>query len=101
MSADTEQAEGAVATQEQEPELVPGEIPPFKVLLHNDDVNTMDHVVQALLSVFRFDRHECERIMFEAHTSGTALCATEPMEQAELHRDQLISFSLTATIEPA
>jgi hypothetical protein len=29
-----------------------------------------------------------------------ALCAVEPLELAELHRDQLSSFSLVATIEP-
>ena len=38
--------------------------------------------------------------MLEAHKNGVALCAVEPFEQAEFHRDQLISFSLTATIEP-
>jgi ATP-dependent Clp protease adaptor protein ClpS len=75
-------------------------IPLYKVLLHNDDVNTMDHVVAALMRVFKFERERCERIMWEAHTKGTALCTVEPLEQAELHRDQLQSLSLTATIEP-
>lgn len=75
-------------------------IPRYKVLLHNDDINTMDHVVTALMRVFRFDRHVCERIMAEAHKNGLALCTIEPFEQAELHRDQLKAFSLTATIEP-
>lgn len=75
-------------------------IPLYKVLLHNDDVNTMEHVVSALERVFRFDRAQCERIMIEAHTNRVALCAVEPLETAELHRDQLLSFSLIATIEP-
>lgn len=74
-------------------------IPLYKVLLHNDDVNTMEHVVKVLMQVFRFDRQKCEMIMMEAHGEGVALCAVEPLEQAELHRDQLISFSLIATIE--
>jgi ATP-dependent Clp protease adapter protein ClpS len=43
---------------------------------------------------------ECERIMLEAHGNGIALCAIEPFEQAELHRDRLGSFSLIATLEP-
>lgn len=76
-------------------------LPLYRVLLHNDDVNTMEHVVSVLMRVFRFERPECERIMWEAHRSGVALCTVEPLEQAELHRDQLLSFSLTATIEPA
>lgn len=75
-------------------------IPRFRVLLHNDDVNTPEHVVKALMRVFKFPVQECERIMLEAHDEGLALCTVEPLEQAELHRDQLQAFSLTATIEP-
>lgn len=75
-------------------------IPLFKVLLHNDDRNTMEHVVNALMHVFPFSRPVCERIMMKAHHDGVALCTVEPLEQAELHRDQLQSFSLVATIEP-
>src|SRR5512136_2774084 len=75
-------------------------IPRYKVLIHNDDVNTMDHVVGVLMRVFKLERQACERIMVEAHKNGLALCAVEPFEQAELHRDQLRSFSLVSTIEP-
>ncbi len=75
-------------------------MPRYRVLLHNDDVNSPEHVVEALRQVFRFETEECVRIMLEAHTQGVALCIVEPLEQAELHRDQLISFSLVATIEP-
>ncbi len=75
-------------------------IPLYKVLLHNDDKNTMDHVIRALVNVFRFDLAKCEQIMLEAHRNGVALCTIEPIEQAELHRDQLQSYSLIATIEP-
>ncbi len=74
-------------------------IPLYKVLLHNDDVNSMEHVVRALMQVFKFEEHRCEQIMLEAHKSGVALCTVEPLEQAELHRDRLQSFSLVATIE--
>jgi ATP-dependent Clp protease adaptor protein ClpS len=72
----------------------------YKVLLHNDDSNTTDHVIQSLMKVFRFGQAECEIIMLEAHHKGIALCTVEPLEQAEFHRDQLRSFSLLATIEP-
>ncbi len=72
----------------------------YKVLLHNDAVNSMEHVLKALRHVFKFDIPECQRIMLEAHQKGLALCTVEPLEQAELHRDQLQSFSLIATIEP-
>jgi ATP-dependent Clp protease adapter protein ClpS len=60
----------------------------------------MEHVIKALLEVFKFELGMCERIMMEAHQNGVALCALEPLEKAEHHRDQLISFSLISTIEP-
>ena len=60
----------------------------------------MDHVIKVLVNVFRFELSECERIMLEAHRNGVALCTIEPLEQAELHRDQIRSYSLIATIEP-
>ena len=74
-------------------------IPRFKVLLHNDDVNSMDHVTEALMRVFALGRSRAQSIMLEAHRNGVAVCAVEPLEQAELHRDRLISYSLIATIE--
>lgn len=72
----------------------------YKVLLYNDDHNSMEHVIRALVRVFQFELSECERIMMEAHRKGVALCTVEPMEQAEHHRDQLRSFSLISVIEP-
>lgn len=75
-------------------------IPMYKVLLHNDDHNAMEHVIRSLWRVFQFELSVCERIMMEAHLNGIALCTVEPLEQAEHHRDQLQSFSLLSTIEP-
>ena len=75
-------------------------VPQYKVLLHNDDHNPMDHVVKALTRVFKFKLLECERIMLEAHRNGVALCIVESLERAEFHKEQLAFFSLVASIEP-
>ncbi|MDA8098735.1 MAG: ATP-dependent Clp protease adaptor ClpS [Nitrospiraceae bacterium] len=92
-----EKPDTRTATIEERQALI---MPRYKVLLHNDDVNSMEHVMKALRQVFKFSEEECARIMIEAHNNGIALCTVEPLEQAELHRDQLVSFSLVATIEP-
>ena len=77
-------------------------LPPWSVILHNDDVNTMDHVVHALLkSVPSLGQVQANKIMLEAHTRGSARVTTCPLELAELYRDRLESFGLTATIEQA
>jgi ATP-dependent Clp protease adaptor protein ClpS len=76
--------------------------PPWKVLLHDDDVNTMDHVVRALTrSVPGLSTQRAVRIMLEAHLRGLALVTVCPLETAEYYRDRLLSYSLTSTIEPA
>lgn len=74
-------------------------MPLYKVLLHNDDRNSMEHVIKVLMRVFQFESGMCELIMREAHQNGLALCTVEPLEKAEHHRDQLQSYSLISTIE--
>lgn len=77
-------------------------VPPWRVVLHNDDINGMDHVVRALLaSVPSLTPEAAIEIMFTAHDHGEATVITCPKETAEHYRDRLESFSLTATIEPA
>jgi ATP-dependent Clp protease adaptor protein ClpS len=75
-------------------------LPPYKVVLHNDDHNSMDHVVVALQkSVPGMSLGRAVAIMWEAHTSGRAIVVTCPLELAELYQQRLQSFGLTATIE--
>jgi ATP-dependent Clp protease adaptor protein ClpS len=77
-------------------------LPPWKVLLWNDDHNDMLHVVRSLVkSVPSLSTRQAFAIMLEAHNSGKALVITCPLEHAELYRDRIHTFGLTATIEPA
>ena len=75
-------------------------LPPYKVILHNDDHNSMDHVVKALRkSVPGMSLGRATAIMWEAHTAGKAVVIACPLELAELYQQRLLSFGLTATIE--
>lgn len=72
---------------------------PATVVLHNDDVNSMEHVVHALLvSVPEVDLERAAEIMLLAHNHGEADVISCPLERAELYRDRLESHGLTATI---
>jgi ATP-dependent Clp protease adaptor protein ClpS len=74
-------------------------LPPTTVVLHNDDVNAIDHVVNALLgSVPELATEDAARIMLIAHEHGQADVISCPFERAELYRDRLESHGLTATI---
>lgn len=77
-------------------------LPPYRVLLHNDDHNSMDHVVRSLVrSVPSLTVERAAEIMFEAHNHGQASVIVCPKEAAEHYRERLESCALTATIEPA
>jgi len=75
-------------------------LPPYRVVLHNDDVNSMDQVVRALVeSVPELSVERAVEIMLEAHLRDRAEVIVCPLERAELYRDRLASFQLTATVE--
>ena len=75
--------------------------PRYRVLLHNDDFNPMEHVVQVLLqTVPNLTQPQAIDIMMEAHTNGIALVITCAQEHAEFYCESLKSHGLTSTIEP-
>lgn len=77
-------------------------LPPYRVVLHNDDVNAMDYVVKSLLRcVPSLTPERAAEIMLETHNHGQATVVVCPKETAELYRERLESCGLTATIEPA
>ena len=77
-------------------------LPPYSVILHNDEVHSMGFVVSALLkSVSVLSSERAEAIMLEAHTEGRAIVISCPLEQAEFYRDRLRTYSLSITIEKA
>ena len=78
----------------------PAILPPWSVVLHNDDHNEMMYVVRSLVkSVPNLGTMRATKIMLEAHNTGKAVVITCPLELAELYRERLESFGLTATIE--
>ncbi|MFN0074477.1 MAG: ATP-dependent Clp protease adaptor ClpS [Chloroflexota bacterium] len=85
---------------ESDDQPVIGALRPRSVVLYNDDVNDMTHVVQSLRrSVPSLSTQQAIAIMLEAHRNGRAIVIRCPLEEAELYRDRLESCGLTATIE--
>ena len=76
-------------------------LPPYKVILFDDDENEMMYVAFALLkSVNSLSVQEAQRIMLTAHLTGSAVVIVCPKEAAEYYQERLLSYNLTATIEP-
>ena len=78
----------------------PRKLPPWKVLLHNDDVNEMEYVVQTITMLTPLSDRQAAARMLEAHLRGLALMLVTHRELAELYRQQFASRRLTVTIEP-
>jgi ATP-dependent Clp protease adapter protein ClpS len=76
------------------------QLPPWKVLLHNDDVNDMLYVVDTIIELTTLKRQEAVLRMLEAHKRGLALLISTHREHAELLEEQFTSKKLTVTIEP-
>ena len=76
-------------------------LPPYRVILFNDDYNEMNYVIFALLhAVNSLTQQEAEQIMLTAHLMGNAIVIVCPKETAEYYQERLLSYGLTATIEP-
>lgn len=75
--------------------------PRYRVLLHNDDFNSMEYVVQVLLkTVPSLTQPQAVNIMMEAHTNGIALVIICALEHAEFYCEMLKNHGLVSTIEP-
>ena len=76
-------------------------LPPYKVILFNDDHNDMDYVVAVLLRLINhLTSSEAQAIMWMAHMTGSAVVIVCPKESAEYYQERLLGYGLTATIEP-
>lgn len=75
-------------------------MPPWRVLLHNDETNDMDHVVASLQMIASHNRLQAEVCMMEAHRHGVSLVTVTHREHAELLEERFRSRKLVVTIEP-
>ncbi len=54
----------------------------FKVVLLNDDVTTMDFVIEILMNIFHRDFETASKIMLEVHLNGSGICGVYTQEIA-------------------
>jgi ATP-dependent Clp protease adaptor protein ClpS len=88
-------------------------VPPYHVILENDDFHSQDFVIGVLQKALGYAHERAYQLMMQAHTTGRSAVWTGPKEVAELKADQIRSFHetvdqggaklgpLTCFIEPA
>ena len=67
-------------------------VPPYHVILLNDDHHSMPFVVEVLCKALGCSVERAVEYMLEAHTSGRAVVWTGSKEVAELKAEQIQTF---------
>ncbi len=75
-------------------------LPPYRVILHNDDKNVIEDVVARVIVLTGLSKDDAIHRTLEAHQTGCALLLVTHKERAELYVEQFQSSGLTVTIEP-
>jgi ATP-dependent Clp protease adaptor protein ClpS len=87
-------------------------LPPYNVILLDDDAHSFGYVIYMLKTLFGHPLERGYRMALEVHSTGRAIVATMNLEHAELKREQIHGFgpdplvprckgSMRAIIEPA
>ena len=103
---------GTIARPKEEEKRKTEGLPPYNVVLLDDDDHSFEYVIQMLNTLFGYPPEKGYRMAVEVDTTGRVIVATTHLEQAELKRDQIHAFgpdpriprcegSMSATIEPA
>lgn len=72
---------------------------PWKVLVYDDPVNTMQYVTWAFQKIFGYSREKAEKLMMEVHESKKSIVWSGAREKAEMYVQQLHGLQLHAGLE--
>lgn len=99
-------------TTKSDPKNKPRQLPPYNVVLLDDNDHTYEYVIEMLRCVFGYPEQKGYQLAKEVDTRGRVIVLTTHKEKAELKRDQIIAYgtdyriasckgSMSAIIEPA
>ena len=69
-----------------------------EIVLHNDDVNTFDHVIETLIRVCKHDALQAEQCALLVHYKGKCTVKTGTIEELKPQCSALIDAGLSAEI---
>jgi ATP-dependent Clp protease adaptor protein ClpS len=67
-------------------------LPPFNVVILNDEEHTFPYVIELLIKIFRHPLPRAKELTWRIHTTGRAIVYTTHKELAELKRDQVLAY---------
>lgn len=75
------------------------QLPQYRVILHDDDINEIPFVVRTVLRLTPLNRTRATIVTLHAHYHGIALLLITHKERAELYQAQFRERGLRVTIE--
>ena len=69
-----------------------------EIVLHNDDVNTFDHVIETLIRVCKHDALQAEQCALLVHYKGKCTVKTGTIEELKPQCSALLDAGLSAEI---
>ena len=102
---------GTIARPVEKLEQKTEKLPPYNVVLLDDDDHSYEYVILMLKKIFGHPIEKGYEMAQEVDATGRVVVATTNLEQAELKRDQIQTFgpdpliprckgSMSATVEP-
>jgi ATP-dependent Clp protease adaptor protein ClpS len=96
----------------QRPKMEPKQLPPYNVILLDDDDHSYEYVIEMLGKVFSHPVEKAFEMAKEVDKSGRVIVLTTHKERAEFKREQVVAYgpdariassamSMRAVIEPA
>lgn len=71
----------------------------YHLILHNDEVNTFDHVIDSLVEICEHDSQQAEQCAFITHYKGKCDVKKGAFEKLSFMKKKLNSKGLTVTID--
>lgn len=71
----------------------------YVLLLHNDDFNTFDHVIDCLMDICKHDSIQAAQCAYIVHFKGKSDIKHGEYSELELYKEALLSRGLSVTIE--
>ena len=98
LSLKLEQSVNNTVVIEKKPAELKNKSPKYKVLLHNDPVNSMEYVTISLREVVpQLSEQDAIAIMLEAHNTGVGLVIVCDLEPAEFYSESLKSKGISSS----
>lgn len=94
---DTALAEPVVTTESSPktstvPDTRTRRLPPYNVVILNDEVHTFDYVIELLIKLFGHSLSTAQELTLRIDKTGLAVVYTTHKEKAELKRDQVLAY---------